>query len=388
MRPDNRYLNPLRGPAAARFGAAAGLILACMSTASGGPLDTRAASCVFQNGGRGPKTGIIYDQYLPSTYLIFVPFGSVTISIPSRPTPGEILLAKEVPLPALYGGAAGRGAPLKLCPPTTIETFRGNGSPLAGTGDIYPTSVRGIGYRVYYYISNESRQTAPAVYQNPYSAGVLVYPMNTDNHPQGTNVRTRIEFVATGEPIASGTISSGVYGEGGVFGNVTPPIPALYQVRMSGTVTVAHPTCSITNPAALNVTLPEVSTSQLAASGTGDTTTTTLGVACSANRDDAPLITLRANSLASQVPGTLNNELTDSTAAKGVGVQVQYEMPSGNSVPFQQGIATAGAGHPASALPTNQWQFRLGARFARLGSAAELRPGKVRATATVTFTYN
>ncbi len=113
-----------------------------------------------------------------------------------------------------------------------------------------------------------------------------------------------------------------------------------------------------------------------------------LGVSCSADRDDAPLITLMAGSLASQVPGTLNNELADSTAAKGVGVQVQYEMPSGDSVPFQQGIATAGVGNPAGALPTDQWQFRLGARFVRLGSAAELRPGKVRATATVTFTYN
>ncbi len=65
MRPDNRYLNPLRGPAAARFGAAAGLILACMNTASGGPLDTRAASCVFQDGGVGPKTGIKYDNTFP-----------------------------------------------------------------------------------------------------------------------------------------------------------------------------------------------------------------------------------------------------------------------------------------------------------------------------------
>ncbi len=320
--------------------------------------------------------------------MIFVPFGSVTISIPSRPTPGEVLLAKEVPLPTLFEGAAGRGAPLKLCPPGTVETFLGDGRPLAGTGDIYETSVRGIGYRVYYYLSNESRQTAPVMYQNPYSAGVLIYPMNTDNHPQGTNVRTRIEFVATGSRSPAEPSAPGCMAKEGSSAPSPPPIPALYRVQMSGTVTVAHPTCSITNPAALNVTLPEVSTSQLAASGTGGTTTTTLGVACSANRDDAPLITLRANSLASQVPGTLNNELTDSTAAKGGGRTgtVRDAFRKLGALPARN--RHRGAGHPASALPTNQWQFRLGARFARLGSAAELRPGKVRATATVTFTYN
>jgi len=387
MRPDNRYLNPPRGSAAARFGAAAGLVLACMNTASGGPLDTRASACTLQLGGTGPRTGIKYSEYWPMLYNnVLVSFGNATISIPSRPSLGELLLAREVPLPTLYGGAAGQGAALRSCPSGTVETFLGNGKRV--TDDIYETSVRGIGYRVYYYISDQSQQTAPVMYMNPYPSGVLVYPMNTDNHPQGTNVRTRIELVATGEPIASGTINSSQVFAVGWSSSAPSPAPNYYRVQMAGTVTVAHPTCSITNPAALNVTLPEVSTALLSASGTGGTTTTTLGVSCSANRDDAPLITLRANSLASQVPGTLNNELTDSTAAKGVGVQVQYEMPSGNSVPFQQGVATAGAGHPAGGLPTNQWQFRLGARFARLGSAAELRPGKVRATATVTFTYN
>ncbi len=159
------------------------------------------------------------------------------------------------------------GAALSSCPSGAIETFLGNGKRI--TDDIYETSVRGIGYRVYYYISDQSQQTAPITYQNPYPSGVLVYPMNTDSHPQGTNVRTRIELVATGEPIASGTIDASQVFGAGWSSSAPSPSPNYYRVQMVGTVTVAHPTCSIMNPAALNVMLPEVSASHLAASGMG-----------------------------------------------------------------------------------------------------------------------
>jgi type 1 fimbria pilin len=381
-----RFANHGLGRTAAILGIASGLALACADAARAGPLDTRASACTVNPGGQGPS-GTQYAGYSASLYQIAVPIPN-TFIIPSHPAPGEILLSGEVPLPTLEGGQAGAGAPLIQCPMGTIETFQGNGGTVPGMSDVYPTSVPGIGYRVYYYLSSDGQATAPAQFVNEYPSGVLIYPMNNSSSPYGSNMRTRIELVATGDQIRPGTISAAqVFGQGGVAGGGSAAT-TFYKVGLLNNVTVSQPTCGITNPSALLVTLPEVSTRQLATSGVGHMVYTTLQVACNAARDEAPAITLTTTNLAPQVPGTLGNQLTDGAAAQGVGVQVQYELPSGNAIPFEQGVATHSAGMPMGALPTDHWLFRLSAQFVRLGSASDLRPGNVRATATLTFTYN
>lgn len=374
------------GQTAVRIGVATGMALAGIGMAHAGPLDTRASACMANPGGNGPS-GTYYSAYNPALYQIQIPLASQLI-IPSQPVRGQVLLAGERSLPYLEGGAAGAAAPLITCPAGTLETFHGNGALVPGMSDVYLTSVSGIGYRVYYYISSDSQQTAPVSYVNPYASGVLIYPVNNSSSQIGSNVRTRIELVATGAPILPGTISMAqVFGLGGMAsgGGATT---TFYRVGLQNNVVVSQPTCGITNPSALTVILPDVSTRLLATAGVGPQTDTTLQVSCNAAREDAPAITLTTTHLVAEVPGTLGNLLTGGTAAQGVGVQVRYEMPSGDYTPFVHGTATHGVGIPAAAPPTNQWLFRLGARFVRLGAASDLKPGQVRAIATLTFTYN
>lgn len=376
------------GMAAAGLGITFGLALTDAGVVQAGPLDTRATTCQVNPGGNGPTTGTSYSRYDPSKYQIKIPINSAFI-IPSQPAAGEILLSGEVSLPTLEGGQVGAGAPLIACPSGVIELFRGNGNTVQGMNDVYPTQVSGIGYRVFYYISSDGQVTAPAQFTNTYSSGVMSYPMNNSSNPYGSNMRTRIELVATGETIQPGTISAGqVFGQSAVVGGGSGANTTYYRVSLRNDITVSQPTCGITNPNALTVTLPDVSTRQLAATNVGRMISTTLLVGCNAVRNEAPSITLTTTNLATQTPGTLNNQITDNTAAKGVGVQVLYEMPSGETVPFEHAVATSDVGIPMGALPTDQWSFRLGAQFIRLGAPSELKAGKVRATATVTFTYH
>lgn len=369
----------------AGLGIAAGLTLTCMNPASAGPLDSRVAQCVLNKGEYSRKTRTDYLGYYPVAYQIRLAF-SPDFIVPSHPVRGQILSFRDAPMPYLEGGTTGEGVPLLRCPKGTIETFHGNGTLVPGMRDVYKTDVPGIGYRVYYYISDQGHAAAPASFSNEFNLGVLIYPMNTSRDNNNTNVRTRIEFVATGDPIQPGTIyKSQVYGEG----NRPEGVGFLpYSVRMLNDITVAQPTCSIRNQAALDVKLPTISTQLLKASGAGDPVPVSLQVNCTMASYEAPTISMTTSHLALEVPGTLANQDTSATGAQGVGVQVQYEMPSGTLVPFQPGVATRNVGVPAGSPPTQDWLFRLVARFVQLGSASDVKPGHVHATGTLTFTYS
>lgn len=364
------------------------LMFAYSDMAWAGPLDSRAAgkACKRNPGGKGPS-GTRYDAYSPADYNILIATNS-TFIIPVQPIAGTVLLSGEHRFPFYMDSARGRAAALYDCPYGTAELFMGNGNLVPGMPDVYQTSIRGIGYRVYYYLSDSDQATAPAVFSNPYQNGVMIFPLNGPEGEEilGPNIRTRIELIATGEEIAPGTITAG-----SVFAQVTSTngnIGGLYRVGLRNNIVVSQPTCVVSNTAALTVTLPDLPVTQLMETGVGPQTDFSLQVSCNAARNDAPAITLTTNAAVPSMSGTLANQLSGGSAAVGIGAQLLLGTPSQDYSPMEFGVANKGTGTAIGALPSTNWRFDLGARFVMVGNASAVKAGDFRGTGTVTFTYN
>lgn len=368
----------------------AGLCLALLGAAAApqaalaGPLDSRAVKCsVNTSGGNGPS-GVRYEPF--SSYQFALPSGRSSFAAPAQAARGEVLFAVERYLPAFVSGQQGRVAPLYNCPPGAMEYFSGNGTLVPGSGDIYRTNVAGIGYRVFYYRNSQSSQTAPAVYTNNYAKGVLVFPF--DNPSFGANTRTRIEIVATGEPIGTGTLNaSTIYAQTWISGTGgTIPPAGLYRVALQGNVQITRPTCTVSNPSALNLTLPDATLAALKGGSAADVTATTLQVTCAATSTAAPSLSISGTTV-SGYPSTLANQDTTSAGAKGVGVRLWVHDPVTGSFRLpEMGVAEKSLGSAVGAVPTTTWSYRLGASYLQVAPAPTA--GVVRATATLTLSYS
>lgn len=358
---------------------------AMTSQAYAGPLDARAVACRLNQGGTTNK-GNKYMAYRSSGYVVGLSAGMTSRPLPAEAQRGQILFSTmDAALPSLYGEAQGQAAPLYYCPPGTTERFDGNGAYIDSAYKLYATGVPGIGYRVYYYINGSEQISAPITFSNNYQTGALVFPMNGSG--QSGYLTTRIDFVATGQPIQPGVIRANQ-----IFGQVTVPnsglsIPwQLYKVYMNQDITITVPTCNVTNTAALNMTLPDVSTTQLVGGKGGAVSETTLQVSCSTSSRAAPSLKITANSLVSGQVATLRNQDTGATGAKGVGVQLSLWDPAIGSFRAPAiGSEEKNAGTAIGALPTNLWSYRLGANYKQVDTTVQA--GAVKATATLTFTY-
>lgn len=369
----------LAGICLALLGAAAGV-----QEVSAGPLDARATRCsVNTSGGPGPS-GVNYEPF--SYYQFSLPSGRSSFAAPAQATQGQVLFAVERYLPAYSGGAQGRVAPLYNCPPGAMEYFNGNGALVPGTTDIFRTNIAGIGYRVFYYLNSQSSVTAPVYYVNGYANGVLAFPF--DNPSFGANTRTRIEVVATGEPIGTGTlISALIFGQTSVSGTGGTVAPGgMYRVGLAGDVQITRPTCNVSNPTALNLTLPDATLSALKSGSAADVTATNLLVTCAATSTAAPSVSISGTTV-SGFPATLANQDTTTAGAKGVGVKLWiYDPQAGDFVEPTMGLAQKSLGAAVGALPTTTWAYRVGASYLQV--APTPTAGAVRATATLTFSYS
>lgn len=372
-------------PFCRRPGAKAAHALALVLALAGGAATAQA--CSVNRGGTTSKNNY-YAAYDASLFQIRVPPGRASFPLPAYPVAGETLFVAEMPLPELGSGSAqGRAAPLYACNAGAVETFRGGTALVAGHPDVYASGVQGIGYRVYYYYIDASQnEVAPYSASNTYKSGALVFPFN-GSASMGTGLKARIEFVATGEPILPGQLSpSNVYGQAAVsnVGNVA--VPQLYRVQLATPVAVTPPTCDVQNPAALTVRLPAVPVHLLSASPGRDITSTSIEVACSSPSEASPTVTIIPTSTVAGYPATLANQESGASAADGVGVQVWVYDPAADAYRLPAfGVAEPGLGAPMEGVPSRRWRYLVGASYVQV--AAPVRAGKVRASATLKFTY-
>ncbi len=367
----------LAGCCLALFGAAGGA-----PDAQAGPLDARAIRCYVNQGGMGPSR-TMYSAYAGNQYSIYA--GRTSVAVPANPTRGQPLFAVELALPRLEGGERGKAAPLYACPPGASETFA-SARPLIGGTDIYKTSRQGIGFRIFYYVTDGSSQTAPITYINNFSSGALVFPFNSSEYLP--NARTRIEVVATGDPIVPGLLNTTEISAVTTLANLgmaSPPVN-LYAVSMYGNVSFSVPTCSVSNPSALSITLPDANVTALKAGTAGSVSSTTLQVMCTSSSAQAPTLSI-AGSTVQGYDTTLKNQEAAATAAKGVGVTLWvYDTQTGTFRPPKMGVADKNLGSPVGAVPTASWSYQIGASYQQVEPTPTA--GAVSAKATLTFSYS
>jgi len=344
------------------------------------------AACQQNPGGTAPS-GQAYDRYNSTLFQVAVRPQQTTIALPPRVTAGELLFStQETPLPFLGDTRSqGQAAPVYGCPAGTIERFDGNGA-LMGN-NLYATGVPGIGYRVYYYISDTDSRPAPVEYANPYKAGVMVFPFN-GAHQLGTNLRTRIDFIATGDAIVPGTISAGsIFGRASLTGGGAISTAPLYRVFLAESIRITPPTCSVSNSAALTVQLPGLPVHMLQRGEGMGITTANLELACSSPSDVSPSIKITPTNPVTGYPATLSNLETGSQSARGVGIQVWLADPvTGQYRHARFGEVENGMGASLEGLPSSRWLFRVGASYLQVEPT--VTAGKVRAGAVLTFIYN
>ncbi|MDM9560289.1 fimbrial protein [Bordetella petrii] len=343
------------------------------------------AACKENPGGTAPS-GQPYDRYNSTLFQVAVRPQQTTIALPPSVTAGELLFStQETPLPSLSGSSQGQAVPVYDCPAGTIERFEGNHA-LIGTS-LYATGVPGIGYRVYYYISDTESRPAPVEYANPYRAGAMVFPFN-GAHQLGTNLRTRIDFIATGDPIVPGIISAGfISGRASLAGGGAISTPPLYRVFLAESIRITPPTCSVSNTAALTVQLPGLPVHMLQRGEGAGITTANLELACSSPSDVSPSIKITPTNPVAGYPATLGNQETGSEGARGVGIQVWLADPVTSQYRHARfGEVENGMGASLEGLPSSRWLFRVGASYLQVEPT--VTAGKVRAGAVLTFTYN
>ncbi|KRC72965.1 hypothetical protein ASE30_09010 [Achromobacter sp. Root83] len=362
-----------------------------LDAARAGPLDSRSAPtmCRVNNNGGVSSQGNRYDGFDVGIWQITVRPRSSSYPVPANKGFGQLLFSStETQLPWLTGQAQGRAAPVYDCPSGGLEMFNGRGSPISGS-DVYQTGVAGIGYRVYYYISSNESVSAPWYAANTFTSGALVFPFNGNSF--GSNLRTRIDFVSTGDEVRPGTIlSANVYGQSvlSVPYSGSMPMP-LYRVSLLGNIVISVPTCSVSQASALNVNLPDINSATLAGSATGPEETRIVPVTCASSSQSPPTLKITSNNRLGSSPNLLANALTGANAAQGVGVQLQTIVPAtGTRRDPGFGTVHTDLGQALGSLPASSWQYQFSMRYARTGAVNEIRAGALQTGATLTFAYN
>lgn len=355
------------------------------------PMDTRAVNCASNPGGRAPS-GTRYQAYSPQLFQKGIAPAQATLAVPANPVAGQVLMRMESFLPNLTGAAQGAAAAYILCPPGAVERFASNGVLAPGFDNVYRSNLNGIGYRIAYYVNgSDGGQSAyaPVQFVNEFTNGVMIFPFGGSQF--GSTIRTSIELIATGGAVSPGVLlTSSISAQSTLSGGGAAPALNLYRVFLNGSVTVAQPTCSAPPQAALTMTLPDLSTTDLVRDGEGPQTNTTISVNCTFSSQNSPSLTIASSYVIPGSTNVLSNISPANNPAEGVGVEVLLgpANPGGSFIQPNFGLAYPSLGAPVGNLPTTAWRFVIGAKLKQTGATNTVRAGPVRATATLTFTYN
>lgn len=369
-------------------------VLAWAPQASAGPMDARAVetNCRANPGGSGPATGTTYQAYNSALFQKVIPPAQSTMPVPSNPVRGTVLMEMSVPLPYLTGGGQGQAAPYYRCPPGAIEEFRPpSGTLVPGMTNVYYTNLDGIGFRVAYFAggtgSYGAARYAPQTFVNGYDSGVMIFPFAGVDI--GAAAKTQIELVATGDPISPGVILANmISARSYLSAGGSAPAQTMYNVSLQSNITISVPTCTAPAQSGLTMTLPDVTTTTLLTDGEGPMKDTTIRVNCTATSQNSPSMTIASAYLAPGTTNALTNISSATDKAEGVGVEVWIGSQSGSYTRPTFGLASPNHGTAVGGTPTSAWDFIIGAKLKQLGPNNQVRPGPVRSTATLTFSYN
>lgn len=317
------------------------------------------ASCTWY---AGQSMGILTFSYT----------GTVNIN-PTLPI-GTTLATMQNTMSA-YGG----GNNLVYCNTAARADFIGVG---AASGNIYPSSVNGVGIRISF---PNSTFLPGGVYFPTYNN----YPADT-SYWANPNVVVKVELVKTGTITAGGSF----FGEFGKWMLSTTGSPTIQEVSMqfspSIPVVPTTPTCGVTSPNPIGVTLPD--TPAIAFGGVGTTAglAQSFNITLSCSGGSAGTSTGMYVTLTDATnPGNTTDMLspTAATASTGVGVRI-----FNGGVPVRFGPDSSTVGN------TNQWRVTtvgvglgsvsipLTATYVQVGSTVQ--GGQVQAIATFTMAYN
>ncbi len=246
---------------------------------------------------------------------------------------------------------------------TTSDTISSNifqGSPVAGLTNVYSTNVPGVGYRIY---SSWA-----------YSSGILgnfpsvLYLAGGYNFTWAASEKVTITFVKTG-PITAGTLATARYGA--VYWNAVP----LVNINVTGGAFVVS-TC---NPSkAITVPLNGISAKTLTAQGNAGLTKFSMNMSCDAGVKVTATMSGTAPA-GNSTAGLLTNEVA---AADGGAQGVAVQMLTAGKVPVSLNTAVNYGAVGSSAWDGNDISF-----YAQLLKIGTIMPGTVKATATLTMTY-
>jgi len=250
-------------------------------------------------------------------------------------------------------------------------------TPGAGV-NTFPTGIPGISYEVVR--GGTALDSWPNSTLNTGVQG-CTYRQNAWHCAQGTanytfSVTTQLELVVTG-PFGNSTVPAGVLGywqfQSLANGGGTSSAQIVAFSLANPVTIVINPSCSVTtNP--VNVTLPPISTSALAATGaTAGTTPFGLALSCPSGAAGATLsVQLDYNGTASGIQGVLTP-----TGGSSAGVGVQVLNSSSNPVTF-------GTPETVGTISTSTNSVSFFARYYRTGT---ITPGTLQASATFTLLY-
>ncbi|MDG6094950.1 fimbrial protein [Acetobacter sp. AN02] len=241
------------------------------------------------------------------------------------------------------------------------------GAPSPDTYTPFPTNIPGIGYMMFvdnsYLTSSEMGFTSPAA---AYPDAAFPSVSASQRVYFKTDIVVDFRFVKTGDIILTGgnnTIS-------GTIASLAVNDLTFMPIRLSGTMAVTTPSCSVSSPSA-NVSLSATSVLNLPSVGsTAQETPFSIDLNCTASM--SVNISFVPVGTASGITGVL---LPTSGTAKGVGIRLTDT--SRNPVSFSQ---TFSAGTSSS----GSWSVPLLASYYRTGA---LSAGSLSAGVTFTLSY-
>ncbi|MEJ8856434.1 fimbrial protein [Variovorax robiniae] len=262
---------------------------------------------------------------------------------------------------------------------TNKNEFQANGSPVSGYTNIYPTNIAGLGVR--YTVDAPQCGASGLVLSSAGKTAVTCSYPGLDTNPVKRSVNVKVEFVATGNNLGTGTLTtipSIQYWVTPSDGTTAWAQPDPFSGSASGTVSSL--TCSI-NTRDVSVALEKAAAQDMPSVGsTVGVQSFQLSLTCPAGIKVA--MTLSDSVTPANRTSTVT--LAPASTAKGIGIQIINK----DANPILMGPDSPAAGN------MNQWvvgssvpgtfNIPLAARYIRTGT---ISGGTVKALVTYTMSY-
>lgn len=274
---------------------------------------------------------------------------------------------------------------------TVVET---GGIMANGTHTVFATNNPGIGFTMD--VADKAVNTYAAI-----TAGTPIRLNSLNAQCGGMDLNIRIKLYQIGTIARNGTIANFSASLPNIFYNTdinNPNAPPSWGgswsggLQLSGSITPTPVSCSINSPTnhTINLDTVNISTLNNNPNNMPIVGTATFVLQCPA---PSPKITAKASLSDANQPGNTSNILTISTGpdmATGVGIQLFKSSNTATALKLRgadSAMPTIDGSqwlldNPTSVMPT----VTLQARYVRKGPE-ELRPGRVNATANITFSY-